>query len=129
MNRNRLRAAAAVLAASRTALGVAAITRPELPARPWVGETAGLPTTRVFARALGGRDLGLGLGALGTLALRDQVARSWLAAGGLADAVDAAATVAAWSWLPRRRRWLVLAATSGAAATTAVLCTGLSVAE
>jgi hypothetical protein len=65
---------------------------------------------------MGGRDLALGLGALRSLGLADQEARPWLALGGMADAVDALATVVAFGSLPRRTRWGILAMTVGAAA-------------
>ncbi|MDQ3601126.1 MAG: hypothetical protein M3408_07735, partial [Actinomycetota bacterium] len=55
------RRCAAWLAAGRVALGVVAVLRPELPARPWVGTTeAGGAAGRVLGRALGGRDISLG---------------------------------------------------------------------
>ena len=38
-----------------------------------------------------------------------------MALGGMADAVDALATVLAFGSLPRRRRWGILAVTAGAA--------------
>lgn len=43
-----------------------------------------------------------------------------MAAGGLADAVDALATVLSFRRLPRAGRWMVLAAAGGAAAVAAV---------
>jgi hypothetical protein len=114
--------AATAVAAGRVALGVTALAWPSVPARPWVGESADDLAARVFGRALGARDVALGLGALA--ALRQQPAEpapaagpapAWIAAGALSDALDVAATVAAWSELPRRTRWLV-AASAGVAA-------------
>src|ERR1700751_5715186 len=61
---------AAAVAAARFAIGVLALAGPGVPSRPWVGVgaeaeegTAGL-AARVLGRALGGRDLSLGPGAL-----------------------------------------------------------------
>ena len=91
--RVQLRRGATAVAAARVAIGVLALARPGVPSRPWVGVgagtdegTAGL-AARVLGRALGGRDLGLGLGALVTLAQEDAESSSvWVAAGALCDA-------------------------------------------
>jgi hypothetical protein len=64
---------------------------------------------------MGGRDLALGIGAIRALGVSDQEARPWVALGGIADAVDALATVLAFGSLPRRGRWGILAVTVGAA--------------
>jgi hypothetical protein len=88
---------------------------PTLMARPWIGDPASSPTSKLLARTMGGRDLALGLGALRSLGLADQEARSWLALGGMADAVDALATLMAFGSLPRRTRWGILLMTVGAA--------------
>ena len=126
--------AATVVAAGRVALGVAALAWPAVPARPWVGASADDLAARVLGRALGARDLALGLGALGALVARRRPgpaapvalappagavsvgsAAAWVAAGALSDALDAAVTMAAWPELPRRTRWLVAASAGGAA--------------
>lgn len=113
-----LRHTATAVAAGRVALGVAALARPSVPARPWVGASADELGAQVFGRALGARDLALGLGALA--AVRDapsdsRAAGVWYAAGALSDALDVAVTVAAWPRLPRATRWLVAASAGGAA--------------
>jgi hypothetical protein len=116
-----LRHAATAVAAGRVALGVAALARPSVPARPWVGASADELGARVFGRALGARDIALGLGALAALrsapagAAEARVAGAWVAAGALSDALDVAITVAAWPELPRITRWLVAASAGGAA--------------
>jgi hypothetical protein len=92
-----------------------------VPSRPWVGVgagadegTAGL-AARVLGRALGGRDLALGLGALAALTQADAESSSaWVAAGALCDALDVATTLAAWRELPRVTRWFVLSSAAGA---------------
>jgi hypothetical protein len=66
MTPDRLRQAAMALAVGRTAMGVTALAAPSLIWRPWVGDTRGVPA-RVLGRALGGRDLALGLGTLAVL--------------------------------------------------------------
>jgi hypothetical protein len=114
---------AQAIAAGRVALGLAALARPQLPARPWVGAAADGVAARVFGRALGARDLALGLGAL-TAMRRPPLpgpgaAQGWVAAGALSDALDVAATLAAWRELPRAGRWLVVLSAGGAALTGA----------
>ena len=92
------------------------------PARPWVGAAAGDLTATVFGRALGARDLALGLGALAGLhgpAADPGQAATWVAAGALSDALDVAASLASWSELPRLTKWLVAASAGGAAVTGA----------
>jgi hypothetical protein len=113
-----LRRAATAVAAGRVALGVTALAWPSVPARPWVGAAADDVAARVFGRALGARDLALGLGALAALqgpAAEAGSARAWVAAGALSDALDVAASVSSWRELPRFTRWLVAASAGGAA--------------
>jgi hypothetical protein len=113
-----LRRGATAVAAGRVALGVTALAWPAVPARPWVGAAADDVAARVFGRALGARDLALGLGALAALqgpAARAGSARAWVAAGALSDALDVAASLASWHELPRVTRWLVAASAGGAA--------------
>ena len=70
---------------------------------------------RVLGRALGGRDLALGLGALAALTQEDAGSSSvWVAAGALGDALDVATTLASWRELPRVTRWFVLSSAAGA---------------
>ena len=112
-----LRQGATAVAAGRVALGVAALAWPSIPARPWVGAADGV-AVRVFGRALGARDLALGLGALAALqgpAAEAGSARAWVAAGALSDALDVVASVSSWNELPRVTRWLVAASAGGAA--------------
>jgi hypothetical protein len=95
------RRAAGVLAAGRVALGVAVLAAPESVTSRWLGEqNASHPAVRYLARSLGVRDLALGALAMRTLddpRLGPQV----IVACAAADAVDALATVAARSHLPR----------------------------
>jgi hypothetical protein len=113
-----LRRSATVVAAGRVALGLTALAWPSVPARPWVGAAADDLAARVFGRALGGRDLALGLGALAALqrpAAEPRSARAWVAAGALSDALDVVASLSSWHELPRNSRWLVAASAGGAA--------------
>jgi hypothetical protein len=113
-----LRHGAQAVAAGRVALGAAALAWPSVPARPWVGAAADDLAARVFGRALGARDLALGLGALAALqrpAAEPGSASAWVAAGALSDALDVVASLSAWPELPRGSRWLVAASAGGAA--------------
>jgi len=126
-----LRRGAAAVAVSRIGLGVVALSRPVVVARPWTGPTGDSQAGRVLGRALGGRDLALGLGTLTALRRRggpqaDQAAAAWVALSGLADGFDLAITVAAWGRLPARDRWLVAVAAGGAAAWSAAAVAGIT---
>lgn len=117
-----LRRGAWTVAAGRVALGLTALAWPSVPARPWVGAAADDVAARVFGRALGARDMALGLGALNALhgvAAEPESASAWVAAGALSDALDVTATLASWRELPPASRWLVVAAAGGAAFTGA----------
>jgi hypothetical protein len=113
---------ARAVAAGRVALGLTALAWPSVPARPWVGAASDDLAARVFGRALGARDIALGLGALtafqGQAADRES-ACAWVAAGALSDALDVVASLSSWRELPHRGRWLVIASASGAALTGA----------
>ena len=115
LTREDARTAAQGLALARIGIGAVAIAFPRLVLRPWVGSDAQRPSARLLSRALGARDIALGLGALLAIS-HDSPARGWLEAGGLADAGDVLATVLGWRTAPRAGRWLVLsAAASGVA--------------
>ena len=117
-----LRRGAVAVAAGRVALGLTALAWPSVPARPWVGAAADDLAARVFGRALGARDVALGLGALAALqrpGAEPGSASAWVAAGALSDALDVAASLASWRELPRVTRWLVAASAGGAALTGA----------
>jgi hypothetical protein len=108
------------LAWARIGLGVVAFLAPTLPTRPWVGADAARPSAKTLARALGARDVALGLGTL--LAQRSGApVRGWLEASALADAGDVVATVIGWRSSPRLGRVGVLLAASGGAAACSLL--------
>jgi hypothetical protein len=119
MKRDEARVYAQALAGGRAALGLTFFLLPKVGSGLWTGDTK-TPAVRVLSRALGARDMALGLGAL--VAMRNNgPVRGWLEAGGFADAGDALATIIAWKRLPRVRRWLVIVAAAGAAALAGVL--------
>jgi hypothetical protein len=105
------RRGAAAVAAGRVAIGLSALARPSVPSRPWIGAASDDLAARVFGRALGARDVALGLGALSALrrtAAEPGSASTWVAAGALSDALDVVATVSSWRELPRTGRWLIV---------------------
>lgn len=118
-----IRRGSQAVAVARVAVGVTAFAWPTLPARPWVGATSSDLTARVFGRALGARDLALGLGTLNALRGTngaDESAAVWVAVGALSDALDVATTAASWRELPKVGRWLVAGSAAGAAVAGAV---------
>ncbi|WP_051399939.1 hypothetical protein [Haloechinothrix halophila] len=116
------RPAAGLWGLARAALGAVALAKPMEVARPWVGRVRPPHTGAVLARALGGRDISLGVGMAAAAATgRDML--PWIIAGGAADAVDTGATIAAWRRLPRRGRLLVLVLAGG----STVFAVGLAV--
>lgn len=108
------------LAINRVAFGAGLLSMPGLYGRTWIGRGARRHDTQVFARALGARDLALGLGALATL---DQpaVARRWFQAQAIADGADVLATLLAGRSLPWASRLFALTVAGGSAA-VAVAC-------
>jgi hypothetical protein len=117
---------AALISFGRFLFGVAFITRPELMERAWIGKQARLPGAQLLARAVGSRDLVLGLGGLQALARDDgSAARSWLAAASVCDAVDFGATLAAGRGIPRDARNAVLAVAGVASLLSAAAAGGV----
>lgn len=104
------------MCAARIAIGVTALVAPPLMAGPWVGSGAKRRDAGLLARAAGGRDLALGVGAL--LARRDgdeRALRRWLQMGALSDTLDSTLTLASYRRLPRFGRAGVLASAGSAA--------------
>jgi hypothetical protein len=104
-----MRLLAVVISFGRFVFGVAFIAKPRLMERAWIGKQARLPGAQLLARAVGARDLVLGLGGLQAVARDDGSARPWMAAAGICDAVDFGATLAAGRTIPRQARAGVLA--------------------
>jgi hypothetical protein len=97
-----LRALATGLALNRILFGVNFLRSPARAGRMWVGgRAARRPENRVFGRALGARDLALGLGALRAIQEGDHAAaRAWMAGQALSDGADLVATLTARRELP-----------------------------
>ena len=104
-----MRILAALISFGRFVFGVAFIAKPRLMERAWIGKQARVPGAQLLARAVGARDLVLGLGGLQAVARDDGSARPWMAAAAICDAVDFGATWAAGRTIPRQARMGVLA--------------------
>ena len=98
-----------LISLGRFLFGVAFIAEPKLMERAWIGKQARLPGAQLLARAVGARDLALGLGGLQALTRNDGSARPWLAAAAVCDAVDFGATWTAGRGIPSQARSGVLA--------------------
>lgn len=118
--RTTVRRVTALWAALRIGLGATLLLAPRAASAVWTGSALPEPARAILGRALGGRDIALGVGTV-AVAMSGQPTIAWIAAGGGADAVDAAATLAAWRQLPRWRRELVIMASAGSTATAALL--------
>ncbi len=103
---------ARALAVGRCAVGTSLLVAPRTIGALWLGDSAG-PGGVPLLRALGVRDLVLGLGTLDALDTEGP-AQTWVAAGATADAVDAAGLILAASATPKRA-WAVVALATGAA--------------
>ena len=110
----RSRDVARAIAAGRVLAGVAFLVAPALAGRGWIGADAERPAVRAIFRALGVRDLILGLLTLHVVD-RPGVGRRTVATCAAADAVDFAATLAARDALPPAAANGVLAVAAGAA--------------
>jgi hypothetical protein len=82
------------LAGARIAIGVVSLLAPGVVARTMTGRDGSEGGTRLFARMVGARDLGPGLGVLVALN-RGAPVRGWLEASAVVDGIDATACVLA----------------------------------
>lgn len=103
---------ARALALGRCAIGTSLVVAPRTIGALWLGDSAG-PGGIPLLRALGVRDVVLGLGTLDALDTEGP-AQTWVAAGASVDAVDAAGLLLATPEMPRRA-WAVVALAAGAA--------------
>lgn len=104
----------AALAAIRLGAGASLLLAPRFVAGTFAGAASSTGGDRLMVRALGIRDIVLGVGLL--MGHQEGRVRPWLRVGALSDAADAVSTLAGFGDLPKGRRWLILAASSGAAA-------------
>jgi hypothetical protein len=108
------------LGRGRIAIGVFSLLSPRLVGRVITGATSG-DGTSLFARMVGARDIGLGLGVLIALD-RGAPVRGWLEASALVDGIDAAACLLARDHI----RTSLLPGVTGLAASGAVLSAWLA---
>lgn len=94
---------ALVFGAIRVGVGAGLVAAPGFAGRVWVGPDADGPGAKVFARAIGARDVLLGARTIAAVRSARE-ARQWLVSGYAADAADVAATVIAWRNLTPARR-------------------------
>jgi hypothetical protein len=119
-----MRLLGAFISLGRLLFGIAFIAEPRLMERAWIGKQARVPGAQVLSRAVGARDLTLGLGGLQAAARNDGSAQPWLAAGAICDAVDFGATWAAGRRIPRQARTGVLAIAGAFSVLSAVAAAG-----
>jgi hypothetical protein len=100
---------AAVISLSRFIFGIAFIAQPTLMDRAWIGKQARTPGAQLLSRAVGARDLALGLGGLQAVTRHDGSARPWMAAAAVCDAVDFGSTLTTRRGIPSQARTGVLA--------------------
>ena len=120
-----MRFLAGLISLGRLLVGMAFIAEPKLMERGWIGKQARVPGAQVLARAVGARDLALGLGGVQAVARDDGSARPWLGAAAICDAVDFGATLAAGRRIPKQPRTGVLAIASVFSLLSAVLAAAL----
>ena len=118
-----MRILAGLISLSRFVFGVALIAQPKI-LEGWIGKPARLPGAQLLARAVGARDLALGLGGLQAVKRDDGSARPWLAAAAICDAVDFGATAAAGRGIPRDARNGVLGVAGVFAVLSALVAAG-----
>jgi hypothetical protein len=111
-------------ARGRMAIGAAMMVAPRLIGPMWVGDDGDRPAVKLLARALGVRDLVVGLGTAVALD-RGAPVRGWLEGAAVADAVDFVATLAVGDAIPRRSRRSVLLIAAASAVSCALLSRAL----
>jgi hypothetical protein len=109
------------LAGGRIAIGVVSLLAPGFVGGTMTGRDGSEGGTRLFARMVGARDLGLGLGLLIALN-RGAPVRGWLEASAVVDGIDATACVLARDHI----RTSVFPGAVGLATAGALLSAGLA---
>jgi hypothetical protein len=119
------RDAARAIAAGRVVVGAAFLVAPAVAGRTWIGDDADRPGVQAIFRALGIRDLILGMLTLHVVD-RPGIGARTVATCAAADAVDFGATLAARESLPPTAAAGALAVAGGAAVAGAALAAALS---
>jgi hypothetical protein len=118
------RDAARAIAAGRVVVGAAFLVAPAVAGRTWIGDDADRPGVQAIFRALGIRDLILGMLTLHVVD-RPGIGARAVATCAAADAVDFGATLAARESLPATAANGALAVAGGAALSGIVLAVAL----
>jgi len=92
------------LAGIRIGIGAALVVAPSFAGKMWVGPGTDGAGTKVFARALGARDVVLGYRTL-RAALDGEEVEGWLQIGAMADAADTVAAGVAYGGITGHRRY------------------------
>ncbi|MGZ4715322.1 MAG: hypothetical protein ACXWCB_01335 [Acidimicrobiales bacterium] len=92
------------LAGVRMGIGAALVVAPTFAGRMWVGPGADGSGSKVFARALGARDVVLGYRTM-RAALDGEEVEGWLQIGAMADAADTVAAGVAYAGIVGHRRY------------------------
>ena len=121
-----MRILAALISFGRFLFGVVFIAQPQVMERAWIGKQARLPGAQLLARAVGARDLVLGIGGLQAVGRDDGSAPPWMAAAAVCDAVDFGATWVAGRGIPRQARTNVLAIAGVFSVLSALAAVGLA---
>ncbi len=119
-----MRILTALISLGRIVFGTVFIAEPKVMEQGWIGKQARLPGAQVLSRAVGARDLAVGLGGLQATIRNDGSARPWMAAAALCDAIDFGATYAAGRRIPRQPRMTVLGIAAAATVLSAIAAIG-----
>ena len=111
-------------ARGRMAIGAVMVLAPRLVGPMWIGSDADRRPVKLLARAVGARDVVLGLG-LAVALDRGAPVRGWLEGAALADAIDLLATLAAGDSIPKGKRRAVALIASASLVTCATLARAL----
>jgi hypothetical protein len=95
-----LRNVATAIAAGRVVLGTVLLVAPERIGRSWIGPAGTERSVEVMARAVGVRDVAIGVGGAAALMSGSDSARAWMLAAAAADLGDLVATLLARDVLP-----------------------------
>ena len=121
-----MRILAGLISIARFCFGIVFISRPTIMDEAWIGKQARLPGAQVLTRAVGARDLALGLGGVQAAVRNDGSTRQWLGAAAICDAVDFGATWVAGRKIPRSARASVLAIAGASTALSLLAAAGSS---
>jgi hypothetical protein len=120
-----LRNVATVIAAGRVVVGTLLLVAPERVGRSWIGPVGTERSVEVMTRAVGVRDLAIGVGGAAALLSGSDSARAWLLAAAAADLGDLGATLLARDVLPAQAVAGVGALAGGSAALCAAAAASL----